>query len=103
MQLTMVLALCLAAVFINLPFGFYRQGVSRFSWRWFLAIHLPIPLVLALRISLHQSWRVVPFLFVFAIGGQFAGGILRVRMGARQATRPSERDSGPDPEKKNER
>lgn len=102
MQLTTILAMCLAAAFINLPFGVYRQGVRRFSWRWFLAIHLPIPLVLALRLTLGLSWQIVPLLFAFAIMGQFAGGKLRMRIAFKEGGRPAQEETGPDPEKTND-
>lgn len=77
MDYTAVFVLCLGATLLNLPFGFYRMGVRKYSWRWFVAIHLPIPLILVMRLSLGQSWRVVPLLFLFALAGQIAGGLMR--------------------------
>lgn len=79
MDLASVVFLCAAAFVINMPFGLYRMGVKKYSWRWFLAIHLPIPLIILMRLGMGQSWRVVPFLFVFAIMGQLAGGALKTR------------------------
>lgn len=35
--------------FINIPFGYWRAQVRKFSWQWFLSIHLPIPFIIFLR------------------------------------------------------
>ncbi len=77
MNLIPVFILCSGAILLNMPFGFYRMGVPRYSWRWFLAIHLPIPFIIAIRLGFGQGWQLVPFLFVFAVIGQLAGGLLR--------------------------
>ncbi|HEX9016178.1 MAG TPA: hypothetical protein VF960_09310, partial [Chloroflexota bacterium] len=40
-----------AAVLIgNLPFGYWRANVRKFSLQWALAIHVPVVLAIALRI-----------------------------------------------------
>jgi hypothetical protein len=72
---------------INLPFGFWRAGVEKLSRQWFLAVHLPVPLVVALRVFSGLGWR--PVSFPVLIGafflGQYAGGRLkRRRLGARR-------------------
>ncbi len=35
---------------LNLPFGYWRENVKKFSLQWFLAVHVPVPFVIALRI-----------------------------------------------------
>ena len=45
------LAVTFAVFFLNLPFGFWRAGVRKFSLPWFLAVHAPIPLVVGLRLG----------------------------------------------------
>jgi hypothetical protein len=71
---------------INLPFGFWRAGVEKLSRQWFLAVHLPVPLVVALRVFSGLGWR--PVSFPVLIGafflGQYAGGRLRRLLGARR-------------------
>ena len=71
---------------INLPFGFWRAGVEKLSRRWFLAVHLPVPLVVALRVFSGLGWR--PVSFPVLIGafflGQYVGGRLRRPSGARR-------------------
>lgn len=71
---------------INLPFGFWRAGVEKLSRQWFLAVHLPVPLVIALRVFSGLGWR--PVSFPVLIGafflGQYVGGRLRRLSGARR-------------------
>lgn len=78
--MTLVLFLCLLSFIINLPFGFYRAGVGRFSWQWFAAVHLPVPLVIVMRLVSGVGWSFVPLLIATAIAGQFLGGVLRSQL-----------------------
>jgi len=74
---TKVLLVLLFTFALNLPFGWWRQGLRKFSIPWWLAIHLPIPLVIALRITLGIPYATVPLVIVTAIGGQLVGGRFR--------------------------
>jgi hypothetical protein len=70
------LALVTIAVFLlNLPFGYWRGKVKKFSLQWFLAVHLPVPFVIALRIlgGLGFQWYTYPFLVGAFFVGQYAG------------------------------
>jgi hypothetical protein len=71
-----------AVVVINIPFGYWRQGARRFSLPWFLAIHAPVPLVAALRISSGLGWHFTTLLVLAAayFTGQYIGGVLRRRL-----------------------
>lgn len=64
--------------FINLPFGYWRSKVRRFSVPWILAIHTPVPLVIACRILLGLGWHFVtfPVLIGAFFAGQFVGSKL---------------------------
>lgn len=66
-------------ILLNLPFGYMRARSRKFSIQWFLYIHLPIPVLIFLRLSLGFTWKAIPFIAVAAITGQFAGG----RMGGK--------------------
>jgi len=66
----------LLAIAINLPFGAYRATVRRFSWQWVLAIHLPIPLVILMRLSFGLGWWFIPFMLASAVTGQLLGSWL---------------------------
>ncbi|MFA5123907.1 hypothetical protein [Zavarzinia sp.] len=63
----------LLAVALNLPFGAYRATVRKLSWQWFLAIHLPIPFVIAMRLSFGLGWWFIPFMLASAVAGQLLG------------------------------
>ncbi len=69
--------------FINLPFGFWRSRVRRFSLQWILAIHVPVPLVIACRLLLGLGWHLVtfPVLIRAFFAGQFAGSRLQRLLG----------------------
>jgi hypothetical protein len=73
----------LTVLVINIPFGFWRAGVRKFSLPWFLAVHAPVPLVVALRIlsGLGFSLATLPLMIAAYFGGQFVGG--RIRLGWR--------------------
>ena len=65
-----------AVFFLNLPFGLFRAGARRFSAPWFLAVHLPVPLVVCLRYvsGLGWSFTTFPVLISAFFLGQFLGG-----------------------------
>lgn len=75
-----------ALVFLlNIPFGYWRARARKFSWQWILAIHLPVPLVIALRIFSGLGWQLISFPVVIGAFflGQFCGGRLaRLRKAA---------------------
>jgi hypothetical protein len=77
--------LCLGAAIINLPFGYYRAGTRRLSWQWFLAIHLPVPLIFIGRIVSGVSWEAIPFIIAFDLAGQLMGGMLRTGFHSQRA------------------
>jgi hypothetical protein len=67
-------------VFIfNIPFGYWKARVRRFSAQWLLAIHIPVPLVVACRFILGLGWQFItfPILIGAFFAGQFTGGRLR--------------------------
>lgn len=81
---------------LNLPFGFWRAGAPRFSRPWLLAVHLPVPIVVALRLASGLGFKLATFPAIIGacVGGQLLGGALRrslkirLRMsGPRPATR----------------
>jgi hypothetical protein len=67
--------------FTNLPFGYWRGHVRRFSLQWFLSIHLPVPLVIALRVFGGVGWHFVTYPLL--VGAFFAGQLLGSRLIAR--------------------
>ena len=69
--------LLLFALLSNIPLGYLREGTVRYSWRWFLYIHLSIPFIVALRLVLGIGWRIIPLTLGCAVAGQVAGSRLR--------------------------
>jgi hypothetical protein len=79
---TLAYVIALGATFaLNLPFGYWRAGVRKFSPQWFIAVHAAVPLVIALRYSLGLPfrWSMFPLFVAAYFGGQFAGSRLRGR------------------------
>lgn len=83
--LPLLIFLSLLVIIVNLPFGYWRAGAKRYSMQWYLAIHLPVPLIILLRIYAQAGWHwssYVMFVIAFMLG-QFSGGRLyRVRRSA---------------------
>ncbi len=75
--------LLLAIVLVNLPFGYWREGVRKFSPAWFVAVHAAVPLIVLMRLALDIDWRLVnlPFMVAAYFGGQTIGARLRRRRG----------------------
>jgi hypothetical protein len=68
----------LAVCLINLPFGYRRARVPVRSQRWFLAVHLPVPAVVAPRFLSGLGWQLLssPVLVGAFFLGQLVGGKL---------------------------
>jgi len=68
----------IAVLVINIPFGFWRQSVKKYSVKWFLAIHLPVPAIVLLRIYGEIGFAF--YTYIFLVGafflGQKLGGIV---------------------------
>ncbi len=60
---------------VNLPFGYWRANVRRLSLKWFLAIHIPVGLVILIRILSGLGWQLstVPVLVTAFFVGQLLG------------------------------
>jgi hypothetical protein len=85
-------ALIVAAIAVNLPFGAWRVTVPRFSLRWFLAVHLPIPVVFILRTAFGFSAWYIPVMLACAVTGQLLGSWLYHSWRSRHAVAPAETD-----------
>jgi hypothetical protein len=73
-------ALAFLVFLLNLPFGYWRTGVRRFSAPWILAIHSPVPAVAALRLGLGIGWAwptFPPLVGAFFLGQICGGGLKR--------------------------
>lgn len=78
----MLLGLVMTALIINIPLGYVRQGVAKFSFAWYFYVHISIPLIIYLRIKSGYSWKFIPLTIAGAVIGQIIGGrIRRKRLG----------------------
>jgi len=75
-KLVVVGALFSLTLMINLLFGYFRSGTKRYSLKWFLCIHAPIPLIFLARTSSHLGIVYIPLFVLAAVAGQILGGKL---------------------------
>lgn len=46
---------------LNVPFGYWRANTRKFSYQWFLSVHIPVPIVIAFRIFAGIGWHIITF------------------------------------------
>ncbi len=63
---------------LNILFGYWRANTEKLSRQWFLAIHIPVPIVVAIRFLSGLGWSLITFPALIAAFflGQFTGGRL---------------------------
>jgi hypothetical protein len=70
--------LTIAAIifFLNIPFGYWRANKQKYSLQWLLAVHLPVPAMVAFRTLAGLGWelKTFPVLVGAFFLGQFVGG-----------------------------
>jgi len=61
---------------LNIPFGYWRTNVPKFSIQWYFAIHLPVPAIILMRIfsGIGFHWSTYVVLVASFFLGQFLGG-----------------------------
>jgi hypothetical protein len=64
---------------LNIPFGYWRGGTRKFSRDWYLAIHIPVPVIVGMRIyfDLGWSWESYIYLITAFFLGQLTGKLIR--------------------------
>lgn len=73
---------------INIFFGYWRANTRRFSTQWLMAIHIPVPLAIGIRLwLLSLSWAMLPVFVAVFFAGQYTGGRVRGYL-ARRASAP---------------
>ena len=84
--------IALAIAVLNLPFGWWRAGVVKFSRDWFLAVHIPVPIAIGMRFAIGMGFQLATLpLFV---GAFFIGQLLGGRARALRQSRASATDGG---------
>lgn len=63
---------------LNIPFGYWRANVKRFSLQWVFAVHVPVPFVIGLRLISGLGFEFVtyPVLVGAFLSGQYIGGMI---------------------------
>jgi hypothetical protein len=74
--------LLLFAFVVNLPFGYWREGVGKFSFAWFGAVHAAVPLIIGFRLlfDIPFEWSLLPFAVLAYFAGQTIGARMRRRL-----------------------
>jgi hypothetical protein len=76
-RLQLLTLLLTFALLSNIPLGFLRARSRRFSFRWYLFIHLSIPFIIILRSLFDFDWRLIPGTLLSAACGQLIGSGLK--------------------------
>lgn len=71
-----ILILFAFTLILNLPFGYLRTRSRKYSLRWFLCIHAPIPFIFIARTVSHIEMKYIPVFALAALAGQIVGGKL---------------------------
>lgn len=64
---------------INIPFGYWRSNVEKYSLQWVLAIHIPVPFIIIFRImsQIGFHWSTYVFFVAAFFLGQMSGSKLQ--------------------------
>ncbi|MEI7817655.1 MAG: hypothetical protein WCI45_10755 [Desulfuromonadales bacterium] len=74
-----IIGLLILALIISIPCGYVRQNFSKYSLMWFFLIHLPIPIIMFLRIKAGLNWHFIPLTLGSSVAGQIIGGAMSRR------------------------
>lgn len=71
-----LIGIVIIAFILNVPFGYLRGKEKKFSLKWFLYIHLPIPFIFLLRRYTGVTFHYIPIIVMGAVLGQIVGARL---------------------------
>lgn len=77
-KLTAAAVIFVFTFLLNLPFGYLRDRSKKYSLKWILYIHLPVPFVFLARVMAQLELKYVPLFLAAAIMGQFMGGKIKI-------------------------
>lgn len=77
-KLTAAAVIFMFTLLINLPFGYMRGRSRKYSVKWILYIHLPVPFVFLARVLSHLELKYIPLFLIAAVLGQFLGGKVKI-------------------------
>ena len=76
-SIPMIAGLSFFSFLISFPCGYIRYNFSKYSFSWFLWIHIPIPFILLSRYEAGFDWHVIPLTLLGSVLGQLAGGFVK--------------------------
>ncbi len=68
----------LLIILLNIFFGYWRANVKKFSLQWFLAVHLPVPFIIFLRIYARLGWHWTTYPLL--VGSYFFGQLMGAKV-----------------------
>ncbi len=74
-----IVGLVALTLIISIPCGYARQYTAKYSLMWWVLIHLPIPIIVLLRIKAGLNWHFIPLTLGSSVAGQIVGGALNRR------------------------
>lgn len=75
-EIALVTGLFSLTFMLNMPFGYLRGRTKRYSFMWFLCIHIPIPFIFFARTLSQLDFKYIPLFVSAAVIGQIWGGKL---------------------------
>jgi uncharacterized membrane protein YhaH (DUF805 family) len=70
----------LIVLVLNIPFGYWRANVRKFSWQWILSIHIPVVVIIAIRLLSHLGFAWYTYVFIvsaFFLGQQTGNYLMK--------------------------
>jgi ABC-type glycerol-3-phosphate transport system permease component len=74
-----IIWLVFLSLIISIPCGYARQNFAKRSIMWWILIHLPIPVIVLLRIKAGLNWHFIPLTLGGSVVGQIIGGAVNRR------------------------
>ena len=73
-----LLLMSMIVLIINIPFGYWRANVKKFSLQWILSVHIPVPIIIVLRLfsDIGFIWYTYLFLVSAFFIGQKLGSVI---------------------------
>ena len=77
--MTKLLIISSIVFLFNIPFGYWRNNVKKFSLQWFLSIHIPVPFIVGLRFAsdIGFAWHTYVFMVSAFFLGQRMGALIQ--------------------------
>jgi hypothetical protein len=76
-----ILIVAVCTFVVNIFFGYWRANTRKFTLAWILAIHIPVPIAIGLRLALiGWNWYLIPAFVIDYAAGQYLGGKVRIWM-----------------------